>query len=88
MDPNSVCWSTASIPDRLSLPVSSPAAYIVTNALKKLMISDWGDMISVTVTNAMQDNGTGIHWHGIRQLGTNGMDGTGGLTECKTRPLN
>lgn len=44
---------------------------------------DWGDTLSVTVKNSMQDNGTGIHWHGIRQLKSNGMDGTGGITECK-----
>ena len=31
----------------------------------------------------MQDNGTGIHWHGIRQLGSVQMDGTAGITECK-----
>lgn len=30
----------------------------------------------------MQDNGTGIHWHGMRQLGTVGMDGVDGITEC------
>lgn len=53
------------------------------------MSIDWGDTLQITVKNSMKDNGTGIHWHGIRQLGTNGMDGTGGLTECKpnTEPL-
>jgi len=31
----------------------------------------------------MKKNGTGIHWHGIRQLNTNIYDGVGGITECK-----
>ena len=34
----------------------------------------------------MQDNGTSMHWHGIRQLHTNAMDGTNGLTECPIAP--
>ncbi|KAF2641923.1 hypothetical protein P280DRAFT_424531 [Massarina eburnea CBS 473.64] len=46
------------------------------------IFADWGDMIEVTVTNKLTSNGTGIHWHGFRQLGTNDMDGVGGITEC------
>ncbi|KAL9050520.1 MAG: hypothetical protein Q9162_006585 [Coniocarpon cinnabarinum] len=34
----------------------------------------------------MSDNGTSIHWHGIRQLNTNAMDGTNGITECPIAP--
>lgn len=34
----------------------------------------------------MQANGTGIHWHGIRQLGTNTQDGVDGITECPLAP--
>ncbi|MCJ1426817.1 hypothetical protein MMC29_004720 [Sticta canariensis] len=48
--------------------------------------ANWGDTLSVTVTNSMQDNGTGIHWHGLRQLGTVGMDGVDGITECPLAP--
>ncbi len=44
--------------------------------------ADWGDTLSITVKNSMQNNGTGVHWHGIRQLGSVGMDGTNGITEC------
>lgn len=29
--------------------------------------ANWGDMISITVKNSLQNNGTGIHWHGVRQ---------------------
>lgn len=48
--------------------------------------ADWGDMISVTVTNDMQDNGTTIHWHGVRQYHSNSQDGVPGVTECPIAP--
>ncbi|KAL9097158.1 MAG: hypothetical protein Q9165_000585 [Trypethelium subeluteriae] len=48
--------------------------------------ANWGDTISVTVKNSMQDNGTGIHWHGIRQLNSNEQDGVAGITECPVAP--
>ena len=34
----------------------------------------------------MEDNGTSVHWHGLRQLNTNSMDGTNGVTECPLAP--
>lgn len=34
----------------------------------------------------MQGNGTGIHFHGIRQYQTNTEDGVNGLTECPLAP--
>ncbi|KAF2230951.1 multicopper oxidase [Viridothelium virens] len=48
--------------------------------------ANWGDMISVTVKNSLQNNGTSIHWHGIRQLGTTSQDGVNGITECPLAP--
>ncbi|KAK1756383.1 multicopper oxidase-domain-containing protein [Echria macrotheca] len=42
----------------------------------------WGDEIVVHVTNRYKDNGTTVHWHGIRQLGSNEMDGVNGITQC------
>ncbi|GAB7354000.1 hypothetical protein MBLNU459_g4593t2 [Dothideomycetes sp. NU459] len=35
----------------------------------------WGDEIIVHVTNKIDNNGTTVHWHGVRQQGTNQMDG-------------
>src|ERR1700761_7829087 len=49
--------------------------------------ADWGDTIQITVQNNLPDNGTSIHWHGIRQLHSNQMDGTNGLTECPIAPM-
>jgi FtsP/CotA-like multicopper oxidase with cupredoxin domain len=48
--------------------------------------ADWGDTIQVTVQNNLQDNGTSIHWHGIRQLNSSQMDGTPGISECPIPP--
>ncbi|SLM40963.1 Multicopper oxidase, type 3 [Lasallia pustulata] len=42
----------------------------------------WGDTITIHVTNRLTDNGTTVHWHGIRQLHTNEMDGVNGVTQC------
>ncbi|KAK8066469.1 hypothetical protein PG997_013216 [Apiospora hydei] len=46
----------------------------------------WGDQLVIHVTNKLADNGTTIHWHGIRQLGTNLMDGVNGVTQCPIAP--
>ncbi|KAJ9654059.1 laccase, multicopper oxidase, benzenediol:oxygen oxidorectuctase [Neophaeococcomyces mojaviensis] len=46
----------------------------------------WGDTIQVTVKNSMQNNGTSMHWHGVRQWYSNPMDGTNGITECPLAP--
>lgn len=48
--------------------------------------ADWGDTVVVHVTNSMQDNGTSIHWHGIRQNHTNMNDGVASVTQCPTAP--
>ncbi|CAI6316674.1 unnamed protein product [Periconia digitata] len=48
--------------------------------------ANWGDTISVTLTNKLETNGTGIHWHGIRQLKTVSQDGVPGITECPLAP--
>lgn len=47
---------------------------------------NWGDTVKITVHNALKDNATTIHWHGIRQLNTNDQDGVPGVTECAVAP--
>jgi FtsP/CotA-like multicopper oxidase with cupredoxin domain len=37
--------------------------------------ADWGDTIEVTLKNSLKNNGTGLHWHGIRQILTTTQDG-------------
>ncbi|EFX02122.1 laccase [Grosmannia clavigera kw1407] len=51
-----------------------------------VITADWGDTISVTVTNKLDSNGTSMHWHGIRQLNNNLQDGVNGVTECPIAP--
>ncbi|KAL3417370.1 Lcc2 [Phlyctema vagabunda] len=46
----------------------------------------WGDRVSITVNNLLRNNGTSIHWHGIRQLLTMHMDGVNGVTQCPIAP--
>jgi hypothetical protein len=44
--------------------------------------ANWGDIVQITVTNKLADNSTSIHFHGIRQFGTNSQDGVPGVSEC------
>jgi len=34
------------------------------------IIADWGDTLVIHVTNNLKENGTSIHWHGLRQMGS------------------
>lgn len=38
------------------------------------------------VTNSLQTNGTGLHFHGIRQNWTDQMDGVPSITQCPITP--
>ena len=58
----------------------------IINTTQAANYLDWGDQIQVNLKNSVPDNGTGIHWHGIRQLGTCPQDGVGGITECPLAP--
>ncbi|KAH9822876.1 multicopper type 1 protein [Teratosphaeria destructans] len=50
------------------------------------LFADWGDTVSVTVHNQLQDNGTTVHWHGVRQFQQNPYDGVPGVTQCPIAP--
>lgn len=50
------------------------------------IIADWGDTVVVHVTNSLKDNGTSIHFHGVRQFETNQMDGPSSITQCPIAP--
>ncbi|KAK3388473.1 multicopper oxidase-domain-containing protein [Sordaria brevicollis] len=41
----------------------------------------WGDTVIVHVTNNLDDEGSVIHWHGLRQYYNNDQDGVG-MTQC------
>ncbi|KAF5228814.1 hypothetical protein FAUST_10788 [Fusarium austroamericanum] len=48
------------------------------------LFADWGDTVTVHVTNHLSTslNGTSMHWHGIRQNFTNQYDGVSSITQC------
>ncbi|KAH9995008.1 multicopper oxidase [Xylariaceae sp. FL0662B] len=52
------------------------------------IFADWGDTVVVHVTNSLttSNNGTSIHFHGIRQNYTNENDGVSSITQCPTAP--
>lgn len=45
-----------------------------------------GDTIRVHMTNRLEDQTTGIHFHGINQIGTPWQDGPSGVTQCPVPP--
>ena len=51
-----------------------------------LVRAKWGDTVIINVKNNLEHNGTGIHWHGIRQLNSCQDDGVPGITECPIAP--
>ncbi|KAK3995106.1 multicopper oxidase-domain-containing protein [Cladorrhinum sp. PSN332] len=48
--------------------------------------ANWGDDVHVTVCNNLDVNGTGIHFHGVRQYNSNYADGAASQTECPIAP--
>ncbi|KAL2140785.1 hypothetical protein VTI28DRAFT_3260 [Corynascus sepedonium] len=50
------------------------------------IIADWGDEVIIHVTNNMVNNGTSIHWHGLRMLNNTLNDGVPGVTQCPIAP--
>ncbi|CAN6625621.1 hypothetical protein TRVA0_010S01882 [Trichomonascus vanleenenianus] len=46
-----------------------------------LLVFESGQTVEIQVINRLQEP-TSVHWHGIRQWGTNYMDGVPGVTEC------
>jgi iron transport multicopper oxidase len=44
-----------------------------------------GQQVEVTVTNELEEP-TCLHWHGLKQLGTQENDGTSGITQCYIPP--
>jgi len=68
-------------------PVRTTTHKIWANAdTLQTLVANWGDNLEISVTNSLQHNGTGLHWHGMRQLGSNQEDGVNGITECPIAP--
>ncbi|PVH70990.1 multicopper oxidase [Cadophora sp. DSE1049] len=50
------------------------------------LFADWGDTVIVKLYNGLANNGTSLHFHGIRQNYTNQQDGVASITQCPTAP--
>lgn len=50
-----------------------------------LIEANQGDLVRIRVKNNL-DHPQAIHWHGIRQNGTNEMDGVPGISQCPIPP--
>ncbi|KAF2267368.1 laccase-1 [Lojkania enalia] len=48
--------------------------------------ANWGDTVKIHVRNSLTANGTGIHWHGIRQHFSFQEDGVPSITQCPIAP--
>ena len=79
---------TLTVQNKTMSPVGVPKQMLVINGQYPgpLIEANWGDKLEITVVNELENNGTGIHWHGLRQGGTNCGDGVGGITECPIAP--
>ncbi|KAI0016827.1 multicopper oxidase [Xylariomycetidae sp. FL0641] len=68
--------------------VSRPGIAINGTFPGPTIVADWGDIVKIHVTNSLtgSQNGTTIHWHGIRQNYTNENDGVASVTQCPTPP--
>lgn len=71
-------------PDGYSRPVMAVNGTIPGPTL----FADWGDWVVIHVYNNMtsSQNGTSMHWHGIRQHNTNQYDGVPSITQCPIAP--
>ncbi|KAL4964354.1 Cupredoxin [Aspergillus stella-maris] len=74
--------NTTASPDGVEMPVQ-----LINGSFPgPTIIADWGDTVVVHVTNSLQTNGTGLHFHGIRQNWTDAMDGVPSITQCPIAP--
>ncbi|RAK94977.1 uncharacterized protein BO80DRAFT_469784 [Aspergillus ibericus CBS 121593] len=74
--------NTTAAPDGVELPVQ-----LINGSFPgPTIIADWGDTVVVHLTNSLQTNGTGLHFHGIRQNWADQMDGVPSITQCPIAP--
>ncbi|OBT62136.1 hypothetical protein VE03_08311 [Pseudogymnoascus sp. 23342-1-I1] len=50
------------------------------------IIANWGDTVVVHLYNGLSNNGTSLHFHGLRQNYTNPNDGVVSITQCPLAP--
>ena len=76
-----VTWVNAS-PDGFERPVIG-----INNAWPCPTLEAFaGDTIQLTINNKLDNQTTGLHFHGIDQILTEDMDGPSGVTQCPVPP--
>ena len=65
----------------LDLPWSVTGAIQWVKTFPHFIVNISNDLV-IHVTNRLANNGTTIHWHGIRQNWTNPMDGVPSIVQC------
>lgn len=69
------------------MDIIAPALKTVNGTIPgPAIVADWGDDLFVHVVNTMKSDGTSMHWHGVRQLGSPEFDGVPGVSQCPMSP--
>ncbi|KAF2193519.1 multicopper oxidase [Zopfia rhizophila CBS 207.26] len=81
-------YYTLDITNTMIVPDGIPRMALLVNGQMPgaVIEASWGDTVIITVNNKMQNNGTSMHFHGIRQLNTSEYDGTPSITQCPIAP--
>ncbi|KAK3356445.1 Cupredoxin [Lasiosphaeria hispida] len=74
-------WVTAS-PDGFARPVIGINGQWPLPVVQAFV----GDTVHITINNKLGNESTGIHWHGIHQIGSNEQDGPAHVTQCPVAP--
>jgi iron transport multicopper oxidase len=45
-----------------------------------------GEVITINLSNQLENESTSLHFHGVKQIGTPFMDGPAGVTQCPIAP--
>ncbi|KAF4032347.1 Multicopper oxidase [Phytophthora infestans] len=80
-------WNITTLNTTIFDGVRGKFGYGINNELADLHPIEvtFGDEVEVHVTNKLEEQ-TCIHWHGLRQFGTQEMDGVSGITQCQIQP--
>ncbi|ETL41081.1 hypothetical protein L916_07866 [Phytophthora nicotianae] len=80
-------WNITTLNTTIFDGVRGKFGYGINNELADLhpINVTFGDEVEVHVTNKLTEQ-TCLHWHGLRQFGTQEMDGVSGITQCQIQP--
>jgi iron transport multicopper oxidase len=77
-----LCWVIANPDGRLARPVVGINGEWPNPAIEAKV----GDRIQINLNNQLGNETTSLHFHGLFQEGSNGMDGPPAVTQCQIPP--